>query len=133
MRKKFVVGLMALVCCFAFGLTACNKEEEPSGDNQQGTTQNPSGDNSGSGNSHSGGNSSSGNTETTPTPTSEKYFDYTVERGVATITGFKDSTATSVVIPSTINTFPVKIIGEEAFKDKSMLRSAAIPEGVEEL
>lgn len=42
-------------------------------------------------------------------------FEYEVERGEATITGFNNSTATVVVVPYYLNSFPVTTIAEDAF------------------
>ena len=58
-------------------------------------------------------------------------FTYTVSEGKATITGFTDTTATMLVIPNEINSFPVKTIGSNAFKDRTMLTQIIIREGIE--
>jgi uncharacterized repeat protein (TIGR02543 family) len=55
---------------------------------------------------------------------------YTVNEGKATITGFTNTTATSVAIPSIINTFPVTAIAENVFKDRTILREVFLPDGI---
>lgn len=71
-------------------------------------------------------------------------FEYTVSKGKATIIGFKNETATIVVIPAYINTFPVITIGYKtktsdganyypngAFLGKTMIREVIICEGIQ--
>lgn len=58
-------------------------------------------------------------------------FEYSVDRGEATITGFNNATATVVVVPSYLNSFPVTTIGSNAFKDKTMIRTLIICDGIE--
>ncbi len=58
-------------------------------------------------------------------------YQYTVNAGKATITGYIDSTATTLIIPKYINTFPITAIGASAFSGKTMLRNVIICEGVE--
>ena len=58
-------------------------------------------------------------------------FIYDVNRGEATIIGFTSNTATVVVVPCYLNSFPVTTIGEEAFKDKTMIRTLIICDGIE--
>jgi hypothetical protein len=56
-------------------------------------------------------------------------FTYTVASGRATITGFSNATATIVVIPSYINSFPVYEI--RGFANKTMIREAIIGDGIQ--
>ena len=58
-------------------------------------------------------------------------FEYSVDRGKATITGFNNATATVVVVPCYLNSFPVTTIGSNAFKDKTMIRTLIICDGIE--
>ncbi|MBO5354586.1 MAG: leucine-rich repeat domain-containing protein [Clostridia bacterium] len=60
-------------------------------------------------------------------------FTYTVNCGEATITGFSDETATVVIVPCYLNSFPVKAIGKDAFKDMTMIRTLILCEGIENL
>ncbi len=66
--------------------------------------------------------------------TSRTYdFSYTVNNGEATIKRFTNSTATTVVVPRYINSFPVTTIGREAFLNKTMLRTVFLCEGLKEI
>lgn len=58
-------------------------------------------------------------------------FEYSVNQGEATITGFNDSTATVVVVPCYLNSFPVTTIGKSAFSNKTMIRTLIICDGIE--
>jgi len=57
-------------------------------------------------------------------------FTYTVNYGKATITGFQNTTATVVVIPCYINSFPVETIAMGAFVNKTMLRTVIVCDGI---
>ncbi len=57
-------------------------------------------------------------------------FTYTVDSGIATITGVVGS-PTVLVIPSYINSFPVKAITENAFKNNTKIKSVVICNGIE--
>ncbi len=56
-------------------------------------------------------------------------FDYTVSAGNVTITNFHCD-MTNVVVPSSINGNPVRVIGERAFADCATLQSVTIPDSV---
>ena len=58
-------------------------------------------------------------------------FKYSVNQGEATITGFNNATATVVVVPYYINSFPVTTIGKSAFSNKTMIRTLIICDGIE--
>lgn len=60
-------------------------------------------------------------------------FTYKVSEGEATITGLSNpqSDATTLVIPSYINGFPVTKIGERAFHDNTFFRTLIFREGVQ--
>lgn len=59
-------------------------------------------------------------------------FTYTVDRGVATITGYLGNSNTTVlVIPAYINSFPIKTISTDAFKNKTQLRTVIVCNGIE--
>ena len=60
-------------------------------------------------------------------------FTYKVSEGEATITGLSNpqSDATTLVIPSYINGFPVTKIGERAFQDNTFFRTLIFREGVQ--
>ena len=58
-------------------------------------------------------------------------FKYTVNYGIATITGFTEQAPTVLVVPDYINSFPVKAIAQDAFKDKTTIRTAIICDGIE--
>ena len=60
-------------------------------------------------------------------------FIYSVSNGMATITDFLNTTATIVVVPAYINSFPVKSISDYAFADKTMIRNVIICNGIEEI
>jgi uncharacterized protein YjdB len=45
----------------------------------------------------------------------KSYFTYTIDSGIATITDYDEAGGLDVVIPSTIDGFPVKHIGDNAF------------------
>lgn len=55
---------------------------------------------------------------------------YTIYNGYATVTGYSGWCGGSLEIPSELGGYPVKSIGENAFKDKSYLTEVTIPEGV---
>ncbi len=55
----------------------------------------------------------------------------TVNYGVATITGYVGGAPTVLVIPSYINSFPVKAIGEGAFSRETVIRTVVICNGIE--
>lgn len=55
-------------------------------------------------------------------------FTYTISGGVATITG--GNCYGSVVIPSTVNGYPVRYIGDSAFQDNRNITSVTIPSSV---
>lgn len=63
----------------------------------------------------------------------ESKFSYTVDSGKAIITNFLGETDTYVVIPEELNTFPVTKIGDNAFKNKSMLKEVIFNKRLEEL
>ncbi len=56
-------------------------------------------------------------------------FTYTVSEGAITITGYTGNGG-SVVIPSEIETLPVKIIGAQAFRNNKDISAISIPEGI---
>ena len=58
-------------------------------------------------------------------------FKYSVDYGAATITGYVGGAPTVLVIPSYINSFPVKYIYEEAFKNETVIRTVIICDGIE--
>lgn len=58
-------------------------------------------------------------------------FKYTVNQGKATITGFNNDTATMVVVPCYLNSFPVTTISYGAFADKTMIRTLIVCDGIE--
>ncbi|MDE7191303.1 MAG: leucine-rich repeat domain-containing protein [Clostridia bacterium] len=58
-------------------------------------------------------------------------YKYTVDKGVATITGYNRSNDTVLVIPAYINSFPVKSISSDAFKDRTQLRTVILCNGIE--
>ena len=71
-------------------------------------------------------------------------FQYTVSNGYATITGFSNSTATVVVVPAYINSFPVSTIGYGrklvngkyndyygAFQDKTQIKTVILCDGIQ--
>ena len=60
-------------------------------------------------------------------------YTYTVNYGKATITGAKQTTDTIVVIPSYINSFPVVEIDAEVFKDRTMIRTLILCDGIEQI
>lgn len=60
-------------------------------------------------------------------------YTYTVNRGEATITGYSGGTPTVLVIPAYLNSFPVKIIATDAFKDKTEIRKVIICNGIEKI
>ena len=58
-------------------------------------------------------------------------FKYTVNYGVATITGYVGGAPTVLVIPSYINSFPVKAISRGAFENETVIRTVIICNGIE--
>ena len=60
-------------------------------------------------------------------------YTYTVNYGKATITGAKQTTDTIVVIPSYINSFPVVEIAADVFKDRTMIRTLILCDGIEQI
>ena len=56
-------------------------------------------------------------------------FNYTTNNGTITITSYTGP-GRDVVIPSTINDYPVTSIGEEAFQDDFNLTNVTIPDSV---
>lgn len=63
------------------------------------------------------------------------YYSYTVSMGKATITGLKyfDDTSTVLVVPAYVNSFPVDAIAEDAFKDRTTIRSVVICNGIKRI
>lgn len=64
----------------------------------------------------------------------DQYFEYTVDKAVATITNYVGPeilNTTIAVVPSYINSFPVKTIGYAAFKNQTKLRKIIICDGIE--
>ena len=59
-------------------------------------------------------------------------YTYTVDDGKATLTAY-DGPGGNVVIPSTLDGYPVTAIGNEAFKDKTNITAVTIPEGVKSI
>ena len=59
-------------------------------------------------------------------------FHYKVEEGAATVTGY-EGTAALVHIPSTLDGYPVRKIGERAFEGNTSLAAVVVPEGVLEI
>ena len=59
----------------------------------------------------------------------ESLFLYTLENGVATVTGYRGE-ETCIVIPSSINGYRVEAIGERAFFGRNDIASVVLPEGV---
>lgn len=55
---------------------------------------------------------------------------YTTSNGEVTITGCNTTTVSSIVIPSTINGYPVTSIGYKAFENHSSLKSIVLPDGI---
>ena len=61
-------------------------------------------------------------------------YRYSVSYGKATITGYKwSSLPTVLVIPAYINSFPVKNIAIDAFKDRTEIRTVILCDGIEEI
>src|SRR5580693_353967 len=56
-------------------------------------------------------------------------FTYTTNSGAITITGYTGSGG-AVVIPAMTNGFPVTIIGQGAFRNRSSLTSVTIPDNI---
>lgn len=63
---------------------------------------------------------------------SSMIFHYRVENGSATVTGFEGS-CTLVQIPTSLDGYPVKKIGERAFEGNTSLAAVTVPEGVESI
>ncbi len=61
------------------------------------------------------------------------YFTYEVDAGEATITGYLDNEATDLVIPSHINSFPVKAIQAKAFENNTLLRYVVMDDSLTEI
>lgn len=55
---------------------------------------------------------------------------YEIQDGVAVITGVKPYTTGDIVIPATIDEYPVKVIGQSAFRDTTTIYSVEIPDSV---
>jgi len=61
-------------------------------------------------------------------------YTYSVDKGKATITGFNNVfSATTVVIPCYINSFPVESIGGNVFKNQKLLRNVVICDGIKSI
>ena len=60
----------------------------------------------------------------------EGYFTYEVENGKVTITGCDSSISGDLVLPATIDGYPVEEIGSRAFYGNNTITSIVIPEGV---
>ena len=71
-------------------------------------------------------------TEKKPEGGTSLVFHYKVEGDAATITGY-EGTAALVRIPSTLDGYPVKKIGERAFEGNESLAAVVVPEGVVEI
>ena len=63
------------------------------------------------------------------------YYTYTVSSGKATITGLRyyDDASTVLVVPAYVNSFPVESIAKDAFKDRTMVRSVVICNGIKNI
>lgn len=72
------------------------------------------------------------NTDSSNNGTSAMVFHYTIENTGATITGYEGS-ATLVEIPTMLDGYPVKKIGERAFEGNTALAAVVIPSGVEQI
>lgn len=59
-------------------------------------------------------------------------FDYSVKEGEATINKYK-GISTDVIIPETIDEYPVRYIGSESFSHNSYVRSVTLPQGIKNI
>ena len=115
MKKKFFAKLFGIIAAITltFGVASCGNGS-PSA-SPDGTTDTPPNNDS--------------QQEELPYLDS---FEYTVSYGIAAITGFKEKHAPTVlVIPDYINSFPVKAIDQDAFKDQTTIRTVIIRDGIE--
>ncbi len=120
MKKKFLVSFLAALAATALvlGFSAC-KTDSSSGS----ISETP-------------GNEE--NSSPTPKPTPKPYpeaspetdFQYEIKDGCVTITEYLNKTATSVVIPETIQSKPVTVIGDGVFYGCISLTSVTIPNSV---
>ena len=62
----------------------------------------------------------------------EMILHYRVENGGAVITGFEGDAAL-LTIPSTLDGYPVTVIGERAFEGNTTIAAVVIPEGVQKI
>ena len=127
MKKKFLISFLAALgaTALALGFSACKTDssfgsfpempgsETPSPAPPPSPTPQPSPD-----------------PKPTPDPYPETDFQYEVQDGFVTITKYLNKTATSVVIPKTIQGSPVTSIGTSAFENCSRLTNIVIPDGV---
>ncbi len=100
MKKKFLISFLAALAAttLALGFSACKTENS-----------------SGSFPKTPGSEEPSPTPQPTPDPYPETDFQYEVKDGFVTITKYLNKTATSVVIPKTIQGSPVTSIGASAF------------------
>ena len=120
MKKKFLVSFLAALAAttLALGFSAC-KTDSSSGS----IPETP-------------GNEE--NSSPTPKPTPKPYpeaspetdFQYEIKDGCVTITEYLNKTATSVVIPETIQSKPVTVIGDGVFYGCISLTTLTIPNSV---
>lgn len=61
--------------------------------------------------------------------TTQDVLEYTIENGAATLTKYNGGEADSVVIPDTLGGYPIKTIGENAFR-LAKVKKVIIPEGI---
>ena len=121
MKKKFLISFLAALAAtaLALGFSACKAENssgsfpETPGSEEPSPTPQPTPD-----------------PKPTPDPYPETDFQYEVKDGFVTITKYLNKTATSVVIPKTIQGSPVTSIGASAFENCSRLTNIVIPDGV---
>lgn len=70
--------------------------------------------------------------EQTPTAGDKLIFHYVVENGAAVIMGYEGGAAL-VHIPTTLDGYPVKKIGQRAFEGNQSLAAVVVPEGITEI
>ena len=126
MKKKWLVGLMALCMSFAtVGFVGCG--ETPPNDDDTNTEQ--GGDNTG--NNNQGGNTGGGTIAPTKKPSQGLDYTLSEDKTYYIVTGIGTCTDANLVIPNTYDGLLVKEIGKDAFEYCSNLISVVIGDSVE--
>ncbi len=130
MKKKLVILLLTLACLFGLaGVTACDKEDGTQSD--IGGSYISTGEGSASTGDSQSSKESGSSEEEAPLPTAGLVYTLSDDGTYYIVSGIGTAMDTDIVIPSTYNNKPVRVIGEDAFADCIKLTSVTIPDSVQ--